>query len=97
MKPILACAALLMLTACASPGTRTALADASITASGFTPLAMTPLPASFCDDVAASDQMRAQGAGFDAVTVNRMTLQSAQQCRTLAGNISRTEFRVASR
>jgi hypothetical protein len=98
MKFVLACAALMTLTACASPGTpRTALEDASITASGFMPIAMAPLPDSFCDDVAASDQLRAQQAGFDAATISRMSLQSAQQCRVLAGNISRAELRVASR
>jgi len=38
----------------------------------------------WCQRVAASDRARAQASGFDAATLDRMTLASYRQCRTLA-------------
>ena len=37
----------------------------------------------WCQRVAASDRQRAQEAGFDAATLDRMTVQSYQQCVAL--------------
>ncbi len=37
----------------------------------------------WCQRVAASERLRAQGAGYDAATLDRMTLGSFQQCRLL--------------
>jgi hypothetical protein len=47
----------------------------------------TPQPAGvsneWCQRVAASDRLRAQQQGFDAATLDRMTLQSLQQCMAI--------------
>jgi len=40
----------------------------------------------WCQRVAASDRARVQESGFDAATLDRMTLQSYQQCRTLSAS-----------
>lgn len=37
----------------------------------------------WCQRVAASDRLRAQQAGFDAATLDRMTLQSLRQCAAM--------------
>ena len=46
-----------------------------------------PAPAALddarCQRVAASDRLRAQASGYDAATLDRMTLASYQQCRFL--------------
>jgi hypothetical protein len=38
----------------------------------------------WCQRVAASDRLRAQQQGFDAATLDRMTLQSLQQCTAIS-------------
>ncbi len=50
--------------------------------------AAAPVPAApsgdtWCQQVAASDRQRAQLQGYDAATLDRMTLVSFQQCRSL--------------
>jgi hypothetical protein len=40
-------------------------------------------PSEWCQRVAASDRQRAQQQGFDAATLDRMALQSLQQCMAL--------------
>jgi hypothetical protein len=40
-------------------------------------------PSEWCQRVAASDRQRAQQQGFDAATLDRMTLQSLQQCMAI--------------
>lgn len=40
----------------------------------------------WCQNVAASERARAQASGFDAATLDRMTVQSYQQCRTLTAS-----------
>jgi hypothetical protein len=98
MKRVLAAAAMILsLAACAGPDASGDMRDASVPASGFTPIAMTSMSSGFCDDVAASDRLRAREAGFDEATISRMTRQSALQCRMLAGNIFRNKLSVASR
>jgi hypothetical protein len=47
------------------------------------PGAQNDAPSEWCQRVAASDRLRAQQAGFDAATLDRMTLQSLRQCATL--------------
>ena len=96
---LLACAALTMLTACAGIGANIAPEDrATPVASGFTPIALTPPPANFCQGAAASDRLRAGLSGFDAATVDRIALQSLQQCHTLlAGSFGENFERLASR
>lgn len=37
----------------------------------------------WCQRVAASDQLRAQQQGYDSATLDRLTLQSFQQCAAL--------------
>jgi len=37
----------------------------------------------WCQSVAASDRVRVQASGFDAETLDRMTLASYQQCNLL--------------
>ena len=38
----------------------------------------------WCQRVAASERARVQQIGYDAATLDRMTLAAYQQCRTLA-------------
>jgi putative hemolysin len=38
----------------------------------------------FCRGVAAAERIKAQQAGYDAATTDRMTLASYQQCRLLS-------------
>ena len=87
-----------MLSACASPGgPGDRVREAAPPVSGFTPVAFTSLPASFCDDAAASDHVRLQMAGFDAQTVDRFTRHSLQQCRVLWAGGRDGPLRVAMR
>jgi hypothetical protein len=99
LHAFLTCAALMMLTACTSVGNTVARDEPTIPiASGFTPIASAPLPSNFCQGAAASDRLRAQSAGFDATTLDRIALQSLQQCRTLlAGSLTAGFERMASR
>jgi hypothetical protein len=39
----------------------------------------------WCQRVAASERQRMQISGYDAATLDRMTLRAYQQCRTLDG------------
>ena len=96
---LLACAALTMLTACAGVSNTIARDEPTMPmASGFTPIAVALPPANFCQGAAASDRRRAEGAGFDAATIDRMALQSLQQCRTLlVGSFEDRFERIASR
>ena len=96
---LLACAALMMLNACTSVGNTVARDEPTMPiASGFTPIALAPLPSNFCQGAAASDRLRAQNTGFDATTLDRIALQSLQQCRTLlAGSPGASFERMASR
>jgi hypothetical protein len=57
-------------------------------ASGFTPVAYTAQASNFCVGVAANDRARGLNAGFDTATLDRITLQSFQQCSMLAGSPS---------
>jgi hypothetical protein len=71
--------AAMMLCACTAvrgPGTQ----DLSFET---TPIVFAPPPPGFCEDVAASDRLRVQMAGFDLPTVDRIATQSLQQCRSL--------------
>jgi hypothetical protein len=101
MKPhaLAACAALTLLTACAGVTDTIARDEPAIPmVSGFTPIAVTPLPANFCLGAAASNRLSAERAGFDAATLDRIALQSLQQCRTLlAGSLDAGFERIASR
>ena len=96
---LLSCTALTLLTACASPGNMIARNETAVPiVSGFTPIAVIVPPPSFCQGAASSDRIRAERAGFDAATLDRITLQSLQQCRTLmAGSLPESFERIASR
>lgn len=98
-QSLAACAvAAMALSACSTPGATIARDDVPTPVSGFAPIART-LPASnFCQGAAASDRMRAELAGFDTATIDRIALQSLQQCRTLlAGSFDASLARLASR
>jgi hypothetical protein len=48
--------------------------------------AVAPGNEAWCQQVAASERARAQASGFDAATLDRMTLQGYQQCRNLSAS-----------
>jgi hypothetical protein len=94
----LVCAgAAMLLSACSTTGAIPASNAQAPQFSGFTPVAISQTPLSFCEGAAASDRMGAQHSGFDPATVERIAQQSLQQCRTLLAG-SRDGFeRIASR
>jgi hypothetical protein len=100
LHPLFACAAALALCGCTSFGDMFNARDerpAPAMASGFMPLMVAAVPSGFCQDIAASDRLRASLAGFDASTLNRFSEQSLQQCNVVwAGANTRFE-RMASR
>lgn len=61
--------------------------DESVTTVAAAPVAAVPAftgtQDDWCQKVAASERLRAQGAGYDAATLDRMTLASFQQCSLL--------------
>ena len=90
------CAAAMALCAC-STTLHQARDEQPAPVSGFTPIATTMPSPGFCQGAAASDRLRAQLAGFDAATVDRVALQSLQQCRTLLAAGGYGFERVAAR
>ena len=98
-QSLAACAlAALALSACSTPDTRFVRDEPAAPVSGFVPVATTPSPSNFCQGVAASDRLRAELAGFDIATLDRIALQSLQQCRTLlAGSFDAKLEQLASR
>ena len=79
---LLACA--FQLAACSSMRSLVSFEDASEPAPA--PAIAAPAPSetdAWCQRVAASERARAQVSGFDAATLDRMTVQAYQQCRTL--------------
>jgi hypothetical protein len=65
-------------------------ADEPVAAAAAADIPVAPAVASgdeaWCQRVAASERARAQASGFDAATLDRMTLQSYQQCRNLSAS-----------
>ena len=83
---LLACA--FQLAACSSMRSLVSFEDASepAPAPAIAAPAAAPAPSetdAWCQRGAASERARAQVSGFDAATLDRMTVQAYQQCRTL--------------
>jgi hypothetical protein len=85
-----AISAALSLSACSSLNSLLAFEDAEPAPAPVVaaprPEAAASGPNEWCQRVAASDRVRAQQAGFDAATLDRMTVQSYQQCVALAAH-----------
>jgi hypothetical protein len=95
---LIVCAAAMALSACSTTSTMLARDEQPAPVSGFTPIAVSLPSPGFCQGVAASDRLRAQLGGFDAATLDRIAVQSLQQCRTLLAGMPDTSFeRIASR
>ena len=95
---LLCAAAAMALSACSTTGSSLVRHEAPVLVSGFTPIAVSMPSLGFCQDAAASDRLRAEISGFDAATLDRIALQSLQQCRALvAGSYSTSFERLASR
>jgi hypothetical protein len=94
----IACAAAaMMLSACAGAGMVHDAQPVPVV-SGFTPIATPTLPANFCQGAATSDRRQAESSGFDSATLDRIAMQSLQQCRTLLAGVPGTDFeRMAAR
>lgn len=96
--PMICAMAAMMLSACSTTSTMLARDEQPAPVSGFTPVAVSLPPSGFCQGVSASDRLRAELSGFDAATLDRIALQSLQQCSTLlAGSFNASFERLASR
>jgi hypothetical protein len=95
---VMCAAAAMALCACSTTGSSLLRDDVPAPVSGFTPIAMAMPSLGFCQGAAASDRQRAEISGFDAATLDRIALQSLQQCRALlAGSYNTGLERLASR
>lgn len=96
LHPVFACAALCLLGACSTFRGTAQGTDAPIV-SGFTPVAIVPLPFDFCRASANNDRLRAASHGFDAPTLERIATQSLAQCNVIIAGYPVETVRFASR
>jgi hypothetical protein len=95
---VMCIAAAMALCACSTTGSSLVQNEKPAPVSGFTPIAIAMPSSGFCQGAAASDRQRAEISGFDAATLDRIALQSLQQCRALlAGSYNSSFERLASR
>jgi len=79
-------AGMVFLSACSATSSLLSFDDAPEPAVAEVPVVAAPAPAAtdaWCQRVAASERARAQASGYDAATLDRMTLASFQQCRLI--------------